>query len=179
MAKFLLTIKNLDPGNEEDDIVAIAETLPEGLKPEHPIVLPPEPSPPLVIWGGGNEPFPTPPIFLPPQRPDEPPKPPFVIWGPNDPRPTPPIFIPPQPPLGFWGGSSEPFPTPPIYIPPQTPGEPPIPPVIGWDPCDPRPTHPIYIPPQLPQRPQDVVIWGGGNVPFPTPPIVIPAAKKA
>lgn len=177
MAKFLLTVKSLEPGADpDDDIVAIAETIPGDLKPEHPIVLPPQPSPPLVIWGPGD-PRPTPPIFLPPQRPDEPPKPPFVIWGPGDPRPTPPIFIPPQPPLHIWGGANEPFPTPPIYIPPQIPGEPGVPPIIGWDPCAPRPSHPIYIPPQAPGNPQDVVIWGGGNVPFPTPPIALPAKK--
>jgi hypothetical protein len=36
--------------------------------PAHPIVIPPTKpdEPPLVIWGGGNEPFPTPPIELPP-----------------------------------------------------------------------------------------------------------------
>jgi hypothetical protein len=58
-------------------------------------VLPPEieqpPDQPPVIWGGGNEPFPTPPIELPP--PTEPPSPPEAVkpppdgggwaWGPN------------------------------------------------------------------------------------------------
>jgi hypothetical protein len=34
--------------------------------PAHPIVIPP---PPLGIWGGADEPFPTPPIFLPPTAP--------------------------------------------------------------------------------------------------------------
>lgn len=40
-----------------------------------PIEPPPDiqPEPPLVIWGGGNEPFPTPPIVIPPQPPDPPP----------------------------------------------------------------------------------------------------------
>lgn len=39
-----------------------------------PIEPPPDiqPEPPLVIWGGGNEPFPTPPIVIPP-CPDQPP----------------------------------------------------------------------------------------------------------
>lgn len=40
-----------------------------------PIEPPPDiiPEPPLVIWGGGNEPFPTPPIVIPPLPPDPPP----------------------------------------------------------------------------------------------------------
>lgn len=44
-------------------------------------ILPPDEvppvDPPLVIWGGGNEPFPTPPIFIPPDLPPDnpPPKP--------------------------------------------------------------------------------------------------------
>lgn len=40
-----------------------------------PIEPPPDivPEPPLVIWGGGNEPFPTPPIVIPPELPDPPP----------------------------------------------------------------------------------------------------------
>lgn len=33
------------------------------------------PEPPLVIWGGGNEPFPTPPIHIPPDPPPENPPP--------------------------------------------------------------------------------------------------------
>lgn len=153
MAKWLLTLKPLDPGSDEDPIVAVAETVPGDLHPEHPIVLPPEqpdPSPPLVIWGP-NDPRPTPPIYLPPQSPDQPPEPPTVIWGPDDPRPTPPIFLPPQPqpPVDLPHPAHPivlpPEPTPPIYIPPQYPDQPPVPPVIQW-PCDPKPTHPIYIP---------------------------------
>jgi hypothetical protein len=59
-----------------------------------PIYYPPEiwptppAKPPLGIWGGGNVPYPTPPIFY------------------------------PQPPLGIWGGGGVPMPTPPIYFPP-------------------------------------------------------------
>lgn len=42
-----------------------------------PIEPPPDitPEPPLVIWGGGNEPFPTPPIHLPPEGPPDVPPP--------------------------------------------------------------------------------------------------------
>lgn len=87
-----------------------------GAHPEHPIYYPPgiwgptDPRPgywvpgapgapgaggrPPGTWGGAGEPFPTPPIVIPPQQPGQPP---LVIWGPNDPRPTPPIEIPGQP----------------------------------------------------------------------------------
>jgi hypothetical protein len=44
--------------------------------PSHPIVIPP---PPLGIWGGANQPFPTPPIFLPPDSPDTP-RPKLIEW---------------------------------------------------------------------------------------------------
>lgn len=61
-----------------------------GGRPEHPIYYPPG------IWGGANEPFPTPPIVLPPDKPN---MPPLVIWGGgNVPFPTPPINLPGQPP---------------------------------------------------------------------------------
>lgn len=42
-----------------------------------PIEPPPDiqPEPPLVIWGGGNEPFPTPPIVIPPDAPPDVPPP--------------------------------------------------------------------------------------------------------
>lgn len=51
-----------------------------------PIEPPPDivPEPPLVIWGGGNEPFPTPPIVIPPLPPDPPPtkpEPPHEGWN--------------------------------------------------------------------------------------------------
>lgn len=57
--------------------------------------MPPGEGQPPGIWGGGNEPFPTPPIHLP---------------GGGGGRPP-----------GIWGGGNEPFPTPPIYIPPNVP----------------------------------------------------------
>lgn len=68
--------------------------------PEHPIVLPPgpirPPGNPPGTWGGANEPFPTPPIVIPPDKPNVPP---LLIWGGgNQPFPTPPIQLPGQPP---------------------------------------------------------------------------------
>lgn len=89
--------------------------------PAHPIVLPPEGSgDPPHIWGGSNEPYPTPPIYLPvPKPPDG--DPPTIWGGGNEPFPTPPIYLPvPLPPV-IWGGANEPFPTPPIeLVPPFT-----------------------------------------------------------
>jgi hypothetical protein len=55
--------------------------------------------PPLVIWGGGNEPFPTPPIYW-PGFPDQPP--PEVTPPPEFPSPGP---VKPFPPGGGWGYS--------------------------------------------------------------------------
>ena len=52
-----------------------------------PIIDPPPditPEPPLVIWGGGNEPFPTPPIEIPEEPPVQPPtqvEPPHEGWN--------------------------------------------------------------------------------------------------
>lgn len=74
---------------------------------------------PLSMWGGANEPFPTPPIAEPPWGFGG--RPPTGIWGPGDPRPTPPIAEPP----GGWGSRPEP-------------------PLLIWGPNDPRPTPPIY-----------------------------------
>jgi hypothetical protein len=109
--------------------------------PAHPIVIPPDtigpgvPTHPIYIppgiWGGGNEPFPTPPIVIIPQPPGG--KPPVVIWPspghpehpiviplpPLDVKPEHPIVLPPQQPPGIWGGANEGFPTPPIVIPPM------------------------------------------------------------
>jgi hypothetical protein len=51
------------PGRPEHPIVIPPDAIAPGV-PTHPIVLPPVP--PLGIWGGGNEPFPTPPIYIPP-----------------------------------------------------------------------------------------------------------------
>jgi hypothetical protein len=84
---------------------------------------PATPGNPPGIWGGSNQPFPTPPIANVPGAPGyQPPGNPPGIWGgSNEPFPTPPIVIPPQkpgdPPLVIWGGSNQPFPTPPIYLP--------------------------------------------------------------
>jgi len=61
-------------------------------RPSHPIA---PGGPPLGTWGGGNVPYPTPPIYLPPVNPGEPP---LTIWGPGDPRPQPPIHLPGPPP---------------------------------------------------------------------------------
>lgn len=97
---------------------------------------------PPGIWGGANQPFPTPPIAnVPP------------IYNPNPPgwglRPEHPIFYPP----GIWGPPG-PWPTPPIAnVPPIFNPNPP-----GWGL---RPEHPIFYPPG---------IWGPPG-PWPTPPI--------
>ena len=134
--------------------------------------------PPLGIWGGGNVPVPTPPIYYPsppvdpgygvPVRPPGVPTHPIYyppqIWGPTDPRPSHPIAPGGQPP-GIWGGGGVPMPTPPIYLPPDTiPGLKPehpiyIPPSI-WGPTDPRPTHPIVLPPPgSPDKPEVLENW--------------------
>jgi hypothetical protein len=52
----------LPPPRPEHPIVIPPDAVEPGV-PSHPIVIPP---PPLGIWGGANQPFPTPPIFLPP-----------------------------------------------------------------------------------------------------------------
>jgi hypothetical protein len=52
----------LPPPLPEHPIIIPPDSVAPGV-PAHPIVIPP---PPLGIWGGSNEPFPTPPIFLPP-----------------------------------------------------------------------------------------------------------------
>jgi len=150
-------------------------------RPAHPIAGPPEwggdvgtppvggypslPAPPLGIWGGGDVPFPTPPIYItippgviegPPPLPTHPiwlpvfPAHPIVIppgaIRPDPPLPTHPIVLPPI----IWG-PNDPRPTPPIYLPPGS---------LGGG----QPTHPIYLPP---------VIWGPPD-PMPTPPIYMP-----
>lgn len=69
---------------------------------------------PLGIWGGGNEPFPTPPIVIPPGGGGEPPD--LGIW--------------PNPPEGI-----APLPEHPIVIPPppdQVPPDQPKPPGCDW-----------------------------------------------
>ena len=67
-----------------------------------------------------------------------------------------------QPP-GTWGG------VPPNYIDIGGPGPQPHP----DQGLPPGPAHPIVIPPTQPGQPP-LVIWGGGNEPFPTPPIQPP-----
>jgi hypothetical protein len=126
--------------------------------------------PPLGIWGGGNVPVPTPPIYYPPAPvdpgyghpiappgfwpgtppPRPQPQPPGIWGGGNVPMPTPPIYYPPSPPLGIWG-PTDPRPSHPIVLPPVEPGGPPV---QIWGPTDPRPTHPIVLPPQLPNPPE-------------------------
>jgi hypothetical protein len=134
-----------------------------GAHPEHPIYLPVDPPPdvyPPGIWGGGNEPFPTPPIYFPTLPPlgtwgGRPPE--YVdIGGPGaQPEPSHPIAPGGLPPLGTWGGANEPFPTPPIYIPV------PPPPDSGLS-----PEHPIYIPvaPAHPIVLPPLDFWGGDDV---------------
>jgi hypothetical protein len=55
------------PGGGPTHPIVIPPDAVEPGVPSHPIVIPP---PPLGIWGGSNEPFPTPPIFLPPDSPE-------------------------------------------------------------------------------------------------------------
>jgi hypothetical protein len=130
---------------------------------------------PPGIWGGGNEGFPTHPIA--------PGGPPPGIWpGPGY----------PSHPIAPGGGPSHPIVIPPPTQPGQPPeiwpkpGHPAHPIVIPPDAVSPGvPSHPIYLPPVIwpgpgyPSHPiapggQPPGIWGGGNVPMPTPPIYIP-----
>jgi hypothetical protein len=132
-------------------------------------IIPSVPGKPPGIWGGGNEPFPTPPIYIP--------VPPPSGGGPDDPHPEHPIYIPvypahpivipipPKPP-------SDAHPEHPIVYPPVV--WPPLPPLGIWGPTDPRPTPPIYIPAPTPPT--------GGEKPehpiyipvYPAHPIVLP-----
>ena len=122
-----------------------------GAHPEHPIVYPPQ-QPPLGIWGGANEPFPTPPIVLPkPPSGDHVELPiyyPPVIWPP-DAHPEHPIVIPPTQPV---------YPAHPIVLPPSAGG---------------RPEHPIVIPPGQPVYPSHPIYIPA----FPSHPIVLPPEK--
>jgi len=113
-----------------------------------PIYYPPEiwptppAKPPLGIWGGGNVPMPTPPIYLPPQGGGGG-QPPLGIWGGP--------YFPP----GIWGGGNVPMPTPPIYLPPDT--------IPGL-----KPEHPVYIPPASPGVPAHPIVLpppGSGDKP--------------
>jgi len=100
------------------------------------------------------------------------------IWGPTDPRPTPPIYIPVPPPPESGLKPEHPiyipvYPAHPIVIPvPPEPGGEPQPPVV-WPPL-PGGVPPVGGYPGFPAPPLE--IWGGGNVPYPTPPIYIPIA---
>lgn len=127
---------------------------------ETPAEPPPGERPPLHIWGGGNEPFPTPPIVLPPGTI----LPPLGTWGgAGEPFPTPPIVIPPpdlggNDPIHIWGGANEPFPTPPIYLPPTDT----LPPVII---IPPAPEEPIPTPPPPPdvvESAKAILVWNDG-----------------
>jgi hypothetical protein len=133
-------------------------------RPEHPIVLPPPgESDPPGIWGGGNEPFPTPPIVIPPDAlaPGVPTHP--IVLPP--PIPTHPIVIPP-------GSISEdpPVPAHPIVLPPPIPAHPIV---IPPDAVSPGvPAHPIYLPPSIwgPDDPRPG--WGLPGTPdHPLPPV--------
>lgn len=106
-----------------------------------------QPGTPPGIWGGGNQPFPTPPIANAPGIPGYNPNPPG-IWGPPSGFPTPPIAnapgIPgynPNPP-GIWGPPG-PWPTPPIHI----PGPPPD---VGEKPTQP-PVNGVWVMAYVPQ----------------------------
>jgi hypothetical protein len=102
--------------------------------------IPPYPGspPPLGIWGGANEPWPTPPIHLP--------------------------GVPGRPP-GIWGGANEPWPTPPIHLPPTggVPGQPPRPTHPIFYP--PSPSHPIFYPPGTGPGQPPVTPPGGSTPP--------------
>ena len=131
----------------------------------------PETPQPPGIWGGGNVPFPTPPIHLPPSG---------MPGYPG--TPAHPIHYPP----GIWGGGNEPFPTPPIVIPPDSlaPGVPTHPIYLPVYPAHPIvippeaigpgvPTHPIVLPPYVPAHP--IVIPPDAISPgVPSHPIALP-----
>lgn len=154
----------------------------QALVPDPGEPIPPLPNPP-GIWGGGNQPFPTPPINIPGTPP------PLGIWGGAN-QPFPGYGLPSKPP-GIWGGGNQPFPTPPIQIKPPGipiipidpdweipahlpayPGDwipidpgPGLPPIYGWLPVDPgygvsieRPNQDLpghWVPVQLPVFPPE------------------------
>lgn len=165
--------------------------------------VPPGEGLPDHIWGGGNEPFPTPPIVIVPGDP------PVFIWGGgNEPFPTPPIVImpgdpplaiwgPPDMPPGFWGGGMGPGVKPqPHPEHPIAPGGEPKPPVSGAPPHPAHPivnvpAHPIVIPPPpdpFPEPPPEVIKpapdtggWGYANPPgawYYVPPQDVAQPKK-
>jgi len=116
---------------------------------------------PPGIWGGGNQPFPTPPIYIPvPPPPDSGLKPEHPIYIPV--YPAHPIVIPLPPDEGE--------PQPPYVWPPQIWAGPILPPLGIWGPTDPRPTPPIYIPIVPPES------SGGGE--HPANPIYLPVSPE-
>jgi len=144
--------------------------------------MPPGPGePPLSIWGGGNVPYPQPPIYIEVPPPEG--GPPIHIWIPV--FPTNPIVLPLPP-----DSSGEP--RPPVVYPPLPGGVPPVggypgfpapqPPLGIWGPNDPRPQPPIYIaepgdPPHvwIPVFPTNpIVLPGDGEKPKPPPDMISP-----
>lgn len=102
MRKQLVLVEALVPKTSDSDAhpehpiyIPITPPPDSGLHPEHPIYLP------VHIWGGGNEPFPTPPIFLPGPPSDAHPEHPIyypIQLPPFDPdaHPEHPIVLPPE-----------------------------------------------------------------------------------
>jgi hypothetical protein len=117
------------PGQPAHPIVIPPDAIAPGI-PTHPIVIP---QPPLGIWGGGNVPMPTPPIYLPPTGGSVPPG----YWG---------GIAPPLPTHPIAPGGAPPSPTHPIVLPPIEPGGPPV---QIW-PSPGHPAHPIVLPPLPP-----------------------------
>jgi hypothetical protein len=99
--------------------------------------------PPLGIWGGSNQPFPTPPIYMPPGGGGGG-RPPLGIWGGGGVGNYPDAGFPgPQPggPIGIWGGGGV-GPYPDHGLPGPQPGGPTYPSQgPGF------PTNPIVLPP--------------------------------
>jgi hypothetical protein len=143
--------------------------------PAHPIA---PGGPPLGIWGGGNVPMPTPPIYIPVPPPsgggEHPELPIYIPIFPAHPIviPMPPVSgAHPEHPIAYPPLVWPPIPAHPIAGPPPgiwpSPGHPAHPIAPGGE----RPSHPI-----APGGPP-LGIWGGGNVPMPTPPIYIPVPQ--
>jgi hypothetical protein len=120
---------------------------------------------PPGIWGGGNVPMPTPPIYIPPVFPAHPiaPPPGGVV--------APPIYYPP----GIWG-PTDPRPSHPIVLPepPEVPTEPPIAPPGGglsdgwqWYYTDRFGWVLVWVPEGGGGKPQPP--GGGASPPSPTP----------
>jgi hypothetical protein len=138
------------------------------------------PQPPLGTWGGAGQPFPTPPIHLPPGGP-----PPIAGWTPPGFHPSHPIAPGGGGGTGIWGGAPLPWPGHPIA--PGGPGQ--QPPGIWPSPGhpdqglpgpQPTPTPPIYLPPgSIPGVEHPIYIPPSVNIPnFPNHPIVVPPAPE-